>query len=155
MVANVPDNAGRHPADELGPELRRAVEGVLGDAPPEDLMRRTLDGLRRRRPRAARPNRRRHLGVAAALAIAASIAVLVLVGPSRDGGGRREQIPPPQQFAADRADQLPTLWAYHRASRISPEALEELLDEHAGRILVSDSESVRIRGLLGLGQEAL
>lgn len=158
MVAERPENADQHPRDELGPELRRAVEEVLSRPPPEDLMRRTLGGLRRRRPKVARAITPR-LALLGALVAAASIAMLVWLGRDRHGGkGNGEEGPaPPQRVAVGPppADQLPTLWAYHRASLQSPEALEKLLDEHAAHVLASDSEPLRIGGFLGFAREPL
>ena len=154
MVSENPQNADRRHTGELGPELRQAVEDVLSQSPPEDLMRRTLDDLRQRRPRVARANRRRH-AVLSALTVAACIAVLLLVGRHRNGGNREVGPAPPQEFVVRPADRLPTFGAYRRASLDSPEALEKLLDEHAAHILASDSESLRIGGFLGFAQESL
>jgi hypothetical protein len=154
MVAENPGNADQRHTGELGPELRKALEDVLGQSPPEDLMRRTLDGLRQRRPSVARANRRRH-SLLSALAVAVSIAVLVLVARHRNGGNREVRPDPPREFVARPVDRLPTYWAYHRASLDSPEALEKLLDRHASELLVSGSESLRMGGFPGFGQEAL
>lgn len=154
MVARKPENADRCPSDELAPELRRAVEEVLGQSPPEDLMRRTLDDLRQRRARAARPSRRRRVLIRV-LALALSIAMLVLVGRHRNGGDGQNGPAPPEEIALQPTDTLPTLWAYHRASHNSPEALDELLDQHAGRLLVTESKSFRIGAFLDFDRESL
>jgi hypothetical protein len=154
MVGRTPEDADQRPIDELGPELRQAVEEVLSQPPPEDLMRRTLDGLRDRRPGIARTNTPRLL-LLGALAAAASIAVFVWLGQDRHGGDGEQQPAPPQPVAVRPADQLPTLWAYHRASLKSPEALEKLLDQHAARILVSESKPLRMWAFSGLAEETL
>lgn len=154
MVARIPENADRCPSDELAPELRRAVEEVLGQSPPEDLMRRTLDDLRRPTPRAARPGRRRRTLIRA-LAVALCIAMLVLVGRHRNGGDGQNGPAPPGEIVRQPADTLPTLWAYHRASRDSPEALEELLDQHAGQLLVTESKAFSIGAFLDFDRESL
>ena len=154
MAADRSPNADPRPRDDLAPELRRAVQDVLDQSPPEDLMRRTLDGLRRRRPGTVRTNRRRH-PLLSALAVAVCIAVLVLVGRYRNGGDGQNRPVPPKEITLQPTDSLPTVWAYHRASHDSPEALEKLLDEHAGRLLVTEPKSFSMGAFPGLALEML
>jgi hypothetical protein len=154
MVARTPDDADHRPLDELGPELRQAVEDVLSQPPPEDLMRQVLDGLRDRRRRGARSSVPR-LALLGVLAAAAGMAVVVWLGQDRNGAGGNVGPAPPPPVAAQPAEQLPTLWAYHRASLESPEALERLLDEHAAHLLVTESKPLRMGAFLGLAQETL
>ena len=151
MLPELPGKDEARPTEELSPQLRRAVEGILDDHPPEELMRRSIEQARLRRP-PARRLRRPRVAALAALAAAAFAGVLVWL-EFRDGGNAQEQIAEekhpvrqavPVEEAAGAGETLPTLWAYHQAARRAPEALDALLDAHAERLGASDPESLRI-----------
>ncbi|MHC4402671.1 MAG: hypothetical protein ACYTG0_23665 [Planctomycetota bacterium] len=141
----VPPEGNANPNDELGPELREAVEAVLHDEPSADWAEATLEELRRGSPRTA-PRRLRRFAVWTTLAAAACVLAFVLLRVSwlfhdgREVGGdpreRREETP--VLARSDLAE--PTLWAYQQAARQSPEALDELLDRHAGQLLHPSSD---------------
>ncbi len=154
MAARPPENADRRPTEELDGELRQAVENVLSQPPPEDLMRHTLDGLRRPSPRVARATTGR-IARLAVLAAAATITVCVWLGGNHHGANGPNGSSPPRPVAEQAMDRLPTLWAYHRASLDSPEALDKLLQKHAAHLLVVESEPVRMGASLGPGHEPL
>lgn len=151
MMVSRPEPNDDPPLDELSPGLRKAVDAVLRDGPPEELTRRCLDAARRRRPaKAGRPARRAVYLVA--FAAAACVAAALLVWQFRGGGPGREpiarppsapqKVPSPEQ-PVDTPQPSPTWWAYHQAARQSPEALEALLDEHADQLALSGPTSWR------------
>ncbi len=149
MAAERGHNRDRPPLEELSPELRGAVERVLSDPVPDDFTRRALEGARGRVPRARQKFARRNL-VWVLLGTAASIGAIVLVLWLRGGRAREEQaVKVPASRAAARdvpaaaAGYLPTAWAYDRAARQSPEALDALLDRHARQALAADPQSLR------------
>ena len=129
MDENRVDPAGTDPLEDLSPGLRRAVEGVLRDPPPEDVTSRALAAARRipvLRPEAAGPNLRRRprpawrvLAVAASIGLVAGLAWWHWRGPS---DGQVATKPPGAETPS--GDRLPTLWAYRQAAEQSPEALE-------------------------------
>lgn len=145
MVAHDPSEGDPHPGRELGSELREAVQAVLHDEVPPDWAEETLKRLRRHSPRTA-PRRSPRFDAWIALAAAAGIVAVVLLGGSRlleDGQEvgsqspqRREETPVVVQSDVVQ----PTLWAYRQAARQSPEALDELLDKHAARLLPRSAE---------------
>jgi hypothetical protein len=132
------------PLDELSPDLRQAIEGLLQEPPPEGLMQRALDLARRqattepsRRPRPAdrwREHRAKpwSFATAASIAIAACTLVLLLLSSFVSRMPDCKVIP---QMPAAIGQDLPTAWAYHRAIAQSPEAMDSLLARHARRIL--------------------
>lgn len=153
------DASNRSPAsaDDLSPALRRAVENVIAEEPPDGAMRRTLNHLRLQRP-VDRSTWPRFGAVAAALAVAAGIAFLLVIGgPWTDHSGQgprvviHTDVQPPLQPRTD----LPTLWAYHRAAQASLDEVDELLDRHAARVLALNSEPVRIGAMLSPGGGSL
>ncbi len=158
MATSPPGGRDHRPTDELGNELRRAVEDILGDEPPEDLMRRTLDRVRAQKPTVGR-TMKRWFGLAGALAAAAAcVAVLALVWQPRTVERRHPEQGPWRSIAqapVDADDRLPTLWAYRQASLDSPEALNAMLDKHAARLLPADPKSLRMGGFSGLAPEVL
>jgi hypothetical protein len=146
MAIPIPPSGNANPNDELGPELREAVEAVLDDDPPTDWAEDTLESLRQRTPRTGpRPSRR--LAAWIALAAAASILVAVLWTSPRivnnapdvvgQPSGRLETTPALEQSDAAQ----PTLWNYQQAARQSPEALDALLDKHARQLLRPSTEA--------------
>ena len=152
MPPELPGKDEERPTDELSPQLRRAVQEILDDHLPEDLMHRSIERARLRRPPAQRLRRPR-VAVLAALAAAASIAGVLVWLEFRDGSSAQEQIAEdkhpvrqavPVEEGAGAAETLPTWWAYHQAARRAPEALDALLDAHADRLGASDPESLRI-----------
>lgn len=165
MDENRGDRDRTSPLDDLGPALRRAVEGVVRRPVPEDLTDRALASARR--ARMPRPDAEEAAQTAAwrwrprtawpVWALAASIAlVAVLVWwhgrglPDRHvviksptttiGPGDTQPVPPalpphPRKPQAPPGDRLPTLWAYRQAVGQSAGALEAMLDEDARRLL--------------------
>ncbi len=146
MVAPVPPEGNTHPNQELGPELRQAVEAVLHDEVPPDWAEETLDKFRRLSPRTA-PRKSRRFAYWISLAAAACIVAIVLLGRSwlSDDGREVVKNPPDRPKEAPPSVQSdvvqPTLWAYRQAARQSPETLDELLDRHAGQLLHRPSET--------------
>lgn len=132
------------PLSELSPELRRVVGGIVQETPPEGLMQRILEGVRRqkateaseqRRPLERRRQRRSMswsfsgaTAIAVAVCALASFAVslFILRVPNH-------AVVPQMQVAV--SQDLPTVWAYHKAIGESPEAIDQLLARHARQIL--------------------
>jgi hypothetical protein len=134
----------REPLEELSPRLRRIVEGIVQEMPPEQLTRRTLQGVRRKTVKAAddRPRplehrrQRRAIGrsFAAATAISVTVCTLMLFAASLFVSRTpRPEVAPPVQGAVSL--DLPTAWAYHKAMSQSPEAVDVLLARHAEQVL--------------------
>ena len=86
ITPQMPDRNQDRLTEELSPRLREAVERVLDDAPSGELVRRSLDRVRRGRPTPAK----HRLGLWFALAAAACIAGIVLLGQFRGDGGNRD-----------------------------------------------------------------
>jgi hypothetical protein len=141
------DNNDKEPLDELGPGLRRVVERIVRESPPEGLTERILSGLRRQET--VRPQDRQQFiepswnrrGVrwnfAGAAAIAVTACVLVLLAVSVFT--RREPTAPvAQPTQAASTQDLPTALAYHNAMAQSPEALDAMLTRHARQVLRSE-----------------
>ena len=142
--------SGRHPRDELCPELRRAVEGIVQEPPPEDLMLRALERARRQVAMHAEgelgpPGRRRvRRAVFWSLVAAASLGVVVLNWLNRPSASFPPHQPTPvalPQRQMTIAPDLPTAWAYHEVLGQSPEALELMLDRHARQTLRPEPQS--------------
>jgi hypothetical protein len=132
------------PLDELSPELRPVVEGIVRGMPPEGLMQWVLDGVRRQeppdsdeRPRPLEHRRQRqatpwNFATAAAIGVAVCTMIFFAVSSSLLPVPNPEAIPQtPMALNQD----LPTVWAYHRALAESPEAMDALLARHARQIL--------------------
>ena len=151
MAAQIPPEDKSRPQEELGPELREAVESVLHDDPPADWSEEVLDRLRQRSPRPApRPSRRLVMWIA--LVAAACLVAFVMLNSTGvdDNGGQRAEddrktpgVREHQEVQLVADDHLPepTLLAYRLAARQSPEALDALLDQHAGQLLQPSSEN--------------
>jgi len=153
MDENRFDRPDASPADDLGPALRRAVDGVLRDLPPDDVTSRALAAARqveshdpedavaalRRPPRAAW----RVLAVAASIGLVAGLAwwrwggspnnSMVSRPLSPVGPGNVPSIP--QGPETPHGDRRPSLWAYRQAAWQSAEALDAALDRDARRLL--------------------
>jgi hypothetical protein len=133
-----------YPLNELSPELRQAVEGLIAEPPPEGLMQRALDLARRqvtaepsqrpRPPDRRLPRRPRPWNAAnvASIAMAACTLVLLLFSPFVLRMPCSKVIP---QMPAAIGQDLPTAWAYHRAIAQSSEAMDSLLARHARDML--------------------
>ena len=154
MVAPTNKPEGQRPSDELGPRHRDAVERVLDDPMPEELMRRTLDRVRQQRPTVARVSKRPiRLDLVIAVATAASLAGVALwmtfelrskgsaeVAESPTIDQSMEALPE----SVDEFSPTPTMWAYHQILREYPASLDDLLDAHATRLGHADPESLRM-----------
>lgn len=150
MIGQRTDRNDGYPRDELRPELRRVVDGIARETPPQDLIERALDKARRRvaSEAAQRPGfldgRRMRRFVLWNLVVAASVGAVALALVLRPIPWFQPNAPPPvvlppPQVAA--APDLPTAWAYHQALGQSPEALEALLDRHAKQSLSAEPPS--------------
>jgi hypothetical protein len=147
MFADVPLEG--ETKDELAPELREAVKAVLHDEPPREWAAETLDKLRRHSSRPAPRQLRRTATWIALAAAACFLAVVVLHRTESPDGGREvvREAPGRQDEAIELAHgDAPTLWVYRQAARQSPEALDALLDKHAGQLLRPSSD-VELAGL--------
>jgi hypothetical protein len=147
------DRTDESPFDELSPELRQVVEGIVSEKLPDGLSQRILSGIRRD---ATTPRKRHDFGVAQlrgnrrimhrdyarALAIGVTACLLVLCCFSLFV--RRVQNSPvvPRTQTATAQD-LPTAWAYHEAMSQSPEAVDALLTRHARQVLCPEPGSGR------------
>lgn len=156
MVTDVPAEGNARPHDELGPELREAVEAVSQDEPPADWAEETLNKLRQR---SSMPARRHWQRVATWLVLATAACLLIVVALNRtwsprDGQDIVQQAPGREDKTPELAlsdPREPTLWSYRQAAQQSPEELDELLDRHAGQLLRPSSEAK----LAGLWEELL
>lgn len=150
MAAQIPPEDNSRPQEELGPELREAVESILHDDPPAEWSEEVLDRLRQRSPRTA-PRRSRRLVMWIALVAAACLVGFVMLNSSGvddqqlvEEDLKRPDVREPQEVQPvvdDSRLPMPTLLAYRLASRQSPEALDALLDQHAARLLQPSSEN--------------
>jgi hypothetical protein len=146
--------------DELEPDLRNAIDAVLKDDPPSDWMEESLDKLRQTRHQPG-PGKSRGVIAAIVLATAACVLVVLFMNPFRTNDDGQEYVDQPEDapeqelvneepIVPERFDRdapvRPTLWAYQQAAIDSPETLDELLEEHAGRLLRPTSD----RELAGL-----
>jgi hypothetical protein len=173
MDENRVDPTGADPLEDLSPGLRRAVEGVLRDPPPEDVTSRALAAARQvpvLRPEAASPTLRRRprpawrvLAVAASIGLVAGLAWWHWRGPS-DGQvatkppspaapGDVRPIPPGPGTPS--GDRLPTLWAYRQAAEESPEALDAMLERDARWVLRPEPQSIQAGASLGFIRQTL
>jgi hypothetical protein len=163
MDENRVDPAGTGPLEDLSPGLRRAVEGVLRDPPPEDVTSRALAAARQvpvLRAEAAGPTLRRRLRPAwRVLAVAASIGLAAMLVWGRRGAPPGPEVaekgPPAQQREAPPGDRLPTLWAYRQAAEESPEALGAMLDRDARWVLRPEPQSFQAGASLGFTRQTL
>jgi hypothetical protein len=163
MDENRLDRAGTGPLDDLSPALRRAVEGVLRDPPPEDVTSRALAAARQigvPRPEADGPTLRWHPRAAwRVLAVAASIGLIaalvwwhwggppdrhVVVNPPPSPIGPGNPQPIPQGPEAPQGHRLPTMWAYRQAARQSAEALDAMLAQDARWVLHPEPQSFQV-----------
>jgi len=153
MDENRFERDGAGPPDDLSPALRRAVDGVLRDPPPDDVTSRALAAARQlgmQHPEAAISALRRRRVVWQVLAVAASIGLVAALVWWRWGGPPDGQVvvqpplspigagnvqPIPQGPESPRGDREPSLWAYRQAAGQSSEALDAMLDRDARRLL--------------------
>jgi hypothetical protein len=157
MDKNRPDRSDDGPADDLGPALRRAVDGILRDPPPDDVMSRALAAARRvgrHDPETEVAALRRPPRVVwRVLAVAASIGILAGVAWWRWGGSSDRQManrPPPvgsdhvrpavEGPEMPRGERQPSLWAYRQAAWQSAEAFDAALDRDARCLLRPDPQ---------------
>ncbi len=143
MAAQIPPEDKSRPHEELGPELREAVESILHDNPPAEWSEEVLDRLRQRSPRTA-PRTPRRLVTWIALVAAASLLAFVMLNSSgvdeeqhAQEDQERPHVQEPEEVEVAVSHELlqPTLLAYRLAADQSPEALVALLDRHAGQLL--------------------
>ncbi|MGO9114177.1 MAG: hypothetical protein ACLP9L_33605 [Thermoguttaceae bacterium] len=149
MVAERAKTDRRHAMEELSPGLRDAVECVLNDPMPEELL--TIHALEAVRHQIARCPRKAGWRVIswAGPVFAASIVVTALTAyycapQTVDGRFVKSPVLPTtgEDGAAAFSDDLPTLWAYSKAARKSPEALDALLDRQARQSIPANSRSL-------------
>ncbi len=149
MAAQIPPEDKSRPQEELGSELRKAVESILHDDPTEEWSEEMLDRLRQRAPRTA-PRSPRRLVMWIVLVAAACLVAFVMLNSSgvdeeqrAKDGQKRPDVREPQEVqpVVDDNQPAPTLLAYRVASRQSPEALDALLDQHAARLLRPSPEN--------------
>ncbi len=150
------DGEGAGRTDDLSPTLRRAVNGILRDPPPDDVTCRALAAARQVRvlaPVEGSGHRRKASRLLGVLAIAAALG-LVAASAWWHWGGRPNQqanVGPPQhgpdnvrptapERGAGEGDRLPSLWAYRQAARVSTDALDVMLDHDAHRVLRPDKQ---------------
>jgi hypothetical protein len=143
------------PLDDLSPELRRAVEVIVHNKPPEGLTEQILRELQRQgattanaRPRSYERRRARRIA-AWGLVAASAIAMFPLLFHARSffqPDMPKPALHPSAQLAID--GDLPTAWAYHRAIGQSSEAPEALLDRHARHSLRSEPNLSRMHVFL-------
>jgi len=141
-----------HPGNELGPELRRVVEGIVGDPLPTGLVSSALERARQTvvteaetGPKASERSRV-YRATIWSLAAAASIGAVVLAWHYRPAVS-----PPPNQPIAVAMPQTrtaipndaPTVWAYREALGQSPEAMEAMLERDARQTLRPEPQSVQ------------
>jgi hypothetical protein len=137
-----------NPLDELSPELRRAVERIVQEAPPEALMERALEAARRQQ--ATEPDvqprsiERRQLRRALpwGLVAAAAIGAVLLFRPAslfHSSMPGSVVVPQVQTLIAENP---PTVWTYRKALGQSPEMLEALLDFHTQRAVHPEPQSL-------------
>ena len=145
MVAARAENSGRPPWDELSPAVREAVRRLLNDAVPDELIGHAVVAVRRQVERYPRKSRRRIVfwirpAMAASIVF---IAISACFGLNRayDGRSGRSPVLPTtcEEVAAAFSDNSATVWAYSKAARQSPEALEALLDYRARRSITVGS----------------
>lgn len=162
--------------EELSPGLRDAVEQVLRDSMPEDLVRCALERAQcrltpgehhraesatDRRIRASGYNQKRMV-FWTLLATSASIGLIAIVMHFRASGtdSRHVVSVPLQQVAGSKGPassdgNVPTAWAYTQAARQSPEALDALLDLHVTRSFSADRWSCPEQASLRAVRQAL
>jgi hypothetical protein len=151
MKTHRTDQDDGSPLNELSPELRRIVEGIVRKSPPDRLAQRILSGIPR--PEKATPvDRRQPLGprrqrrvvrwnVAKATAMGVTACTLVVLAVSVLFWRVPKTLVVPQTPTATAQD-LPTAWAYHEAMAESPEAVDSLLARHARQVLCPERASI-------------
>jgi hypothetical protein len=164
MDENRLDRARTGPPDDLSTALRRAVEEIVRNPPPEDVTNRALAAARQigvRRPEAEGPALRRRPRVAwRVLAVAASIGLVAVLVWGRRGAPPDAEVvkagPPAQQrIDAPPGDRLPTLWAYRQAAGQSAEALDAMLDRDARWVLRPEPQPFQAGASLGSIRQTL
>jgi hypothetical protein len=147
MKPESPDRSNDPPFDELAPQLRRAVEEITADQPPEELSRRMVDRLQRETPPTVYRMTRRTI-VSVGWAVAACLLIAVTLWYLRAGDSVPQETaavaPPGTIDQPTVASFRPTWWTYRQAAGHSQRELESLLERHAGLITLSSSESIRL-----------
>jgi hypothetical protein len=139
MAAERPKRNYRPGWDELSPALRAAVERVRNDPPPDELTRRALVLARRQAARYSRKLERRRFSWFAAI-IAASLAVAISIGTMDHRFVNSPPSTPREDIATALSDDSPSVWAYSRAARKSPDALYALLDRQSHEARLFDGK---------------
>lgn len=144
------------PLDELSPRLRKVVEEIAAEQPPEDLGHQTLSRLRGQGPPTIR-SRTRQITIYAGWAVAAGVLLavsvwLLLPNPAEPDGPTVVSVEPRREPAETTA---PNWWSFHQAARRSPEELEALLDRHTHRMALSSPTSFTIANSGALFEETL
>ena len=163
MVRPTPESNEDQPVEDVGPQLREAIDRIVGDLPSKELISRSLERARQSRARPAQRMTRRFVGWVA-LAAAACAVGIVFTGQLRnvsddDFDVAKDALVPQKPLSTNTpTDDLEsssvngfktgpetpsTLWAYHLAAQKSPEALEALLDQHANQMVSTPPESYR------------
>ena len=184
MAPKAPKEDRGRPANRLDPPLDALVEKIAAEEPPEDVVRRSMERTRQAIPTPGNrlsPRPYRRLATAVALATAAGLVCVLLAwrftgndgkqveivaeqGPIETGRveigpvemGPSERTPPNESEVEEKlAVPTPTFWAYHRAARRSPEALESLLNEHAEQYAFGRSASTGLGISTKLNEETL
>lgn len=161
---------GSGSAADLSPILRRAVEKIVRDSPPEDVSSRALAAARQigLSHRAAAAGLRRRRMAWRVFCLAASVALAVASAWWYWSGLRDGQVaiqPPPvgpgsgwsstedPQIAP--ADHPPSLWAYREAAAQSMEAFEAMLDQDAHCVLRPEPQPFHAAALFGAIRQTL
>jgi hypothetical protein len=129
MDAKKAQPSSHSPWDELSPALRDAVKRVRDSRVPEGIALRVEELLRSRLARTPRSFRPRFTVWTLAI-ICASVALIVCCWTVEIVNARFGQMPSsaPDHIGASMTDISPSVWAYSKAARQSPESLNKLLD---------------------------
>ncbi len=130
------------PRDELAEPLRSIISDIANEPVPEELM----ESARKFRAPVSQRNARAPRSLAAVLVslLALGICVMALVVREKPPDPKREIVTESQPAPANDLEELPppSLWAYRQAAR-TPEALDELLSQHAA-VLLPRGETVSV-----------
>ena len=163
MVRQTPDRNEDPSSEELSPRLREAIGRIVDVPPPKELLDRSLQRAQRSSAQPVR-RRRRQVAVWVALAAAACVSGVAYLGSLDRSGDPTAEIKDDPDSPSDTPSpdvprhelrSSPTLWAYHRAAQQSPEALAELLDEHADQMATTGPDSFPIGIFFGTREETL
>lgn len=130
------------PREELPEPLRSIIEGIASEPVPEELIQ-SAQGFRARASQKNVPPRRSFAAVLVSL-LALGICLMALVIQEKPSEPQGRIVEQPQSDPPKKVQELPppSLWAYRKAAR-SPEALDELLTQHAA-VLLPGGESVSL-----------